>query len=139
MRALTLVAFALVTALPLASGATTYTYVGGLHSPPPAEYGVLCFTVPEPALGEPSLGGVCGATPTDIGSFTITVQDSLGNPVGFFWVGIKQSVPGGGAQSAACGQGGNGFGSVTLSLADPCARVNVYPDIGTVAGTITVS
>lgn len=141
MRVPTLVAILLLASLPVAAGSTTYTYVAGSHVPPPKEMGALCIT------GEPNegyewipphgIGGACGIAPSDRSSVTVTVQDLLGNPVGFLWVGTKEAESG--VDNVACGHGGTGFGTLTFELEDPCLYVNVYPDLGSVAGTITVS
>lgn len=141
MRLVAACLLAVLTALPAAVASTTVTYVVGAHVPPPKEMGAVCMSI-EPSegyewLGTHGVGGACGIAPSDRSSVTITVQDVLGNPVGFFWVGIREAESGVG--NVACGQAGTGFGSVTFALDDPCAYVNVFPDATSPVGTITVS
>jgi hypothetical protein len=140
MRLVAACLLAVLTLVPAGMASTTVTYVVGAHVPPPKEMGAVCVDgKPEDGSGIPhhGVGGACGIAPSDLSSVTVTVQDLLGNPVGFYWVGIREA--GSGAGNVACGQAGTGFGSVTFALDDPCAYVDVFPDATSPAGTITVS
>jgi hypothetical protein len=114
--------------LALAAGGESTTYVAGSHLAVPSDVGIVC------GGRDPAAGGACFLQPSDPASYTITVADFLGNPVGFYWVGQMK-----GELETACGTSGTGFGSAAVSMPEPCTHVAVFPDLGSLAGTITVS
>ena len=125
MRALALLALALLTAFPAATGAT-YTYVAGGHEPNTGN-SVMCSNT------EVVVGGAC-LVDVPAATFTITVVDGLGNPVWFRWFGQQDS----GLGTSGCGGGDHSFASVTATFPADCLQVAVFPDMGSFAGTITI-
>ncbi|MEA3142697.1 MAG: hypothetical protein QOG31_21 [Thermoplasmata archaeon] len=131
MRSLFAVGMLALVLLPAAhAGGTTVTYVVGTHLTSPS-IGIACSSVGDTDV---NVGGACQVVPSDIGSVTITVTDLNGSPVGFMWIGITDAQG-----QTGCGSGGTGTGTVTVALRSDCTKVNVFPDLGSLAGTITVS
>ena len=133
MRTVAFCLLAIALFVPNASAApTTVTYVVGAHTPAPAEYGVICG-----GNEQAKVGGACLMTPTDASDITVTVKDLTGAPVSFMWQGARARE--GSVGDVACGQYGYGVGTAHVELVAPCERISIWPDLGSVAGTITVS
>jgi hypothetical protein len=124
--------FASVLLVPVshASGGTTVAYVVGTHLTSPQSIGIVCADLALPV----QVGGACQVVPSDKHNVAITVTDNLAGPVGFMWIGIDDRQG-----QTGCGAGGTAMGSVTVALPDACTKINVFPDVGSLAGTITVS